>query len=131
MSTGATNPVALPYPNPDDPVRDGAQRIRELAEKVDRRVWYVTCWYRGFLTTDVNGATFLNYTSLVGMPNAGADIVGMLCTNVQSEDHQVYAVPGGTVPGALVWHTYRQIDRSAAANTGFIFAIQTICSVTT
>ena len=33
----STTPSGLPYPNPDDPVRDGSQRIRELAEAVDAR----------------------------------------------------------------------------------------------
>lgn len=34
----STTPSGLPYPNPDDPVRDGSQRIRELAEALEPRI---------------------------------------------------------------------------------------------
>ena len=60
MSVGYTQ-RGLPYPNPDDPVRDGAQRIKELAQTVDSWLLAARPWaWSGNLTTDANGAAQLS-----------------------------------------------------------------------
>lgn len=54
MST-STTPNGLPYPNPDDPVRDGSQRIRELAEALNPRTPYKVMVINGNYVVDNNG----------------------------------------------------------------------------
>lgn len=59
MSVGYT-PHGLQYPNADDPVRDGAQRIKELAGQIDTKLLYFNYWgWIGNLTTDAQGAAQL------------------------------------------------------------------------
>lgn len=60
MSTGTTTNTGLPYPNDDDPLRQGAQRIRELAQAIDTGHPVKTKWVRGFFASDAAGASQWN-----------------------------------------------------------------------
>lgn len=114
----STTPSGLPYPNPDDPVRDGSQRIRELAEALEPRNPYKVMVINGNYVVNSDGyfaitvpgsgiaAAMIGYIGIYGPIivngfNAGGPGMGFKVYNVVSGD----AIPNTTVPlmGALYY----------------------------
>lgn len=109
MSTGTTPNTGLPYPNDDDPLRQGAQRIRELAQAIDTGTPVRSKWVRAFFASDAAGASAWN---------SGVTPKAYF---VYPETDYALTTVGRIISGATVSWWLRALDTGAVtANSGVV-----------
>lgn len=105
--------TGLPYPLPSEPVRDGANAIKNLADAVDRRSPLAVKSYRGFIASNASGhVAYLTGAQQVrvfyGAPETG---------------YYLTLIPFSITGGWVEWTLFNLATGAPAANDGAVMDV--------
>jgi len=117
MGTGYT-PHGLPWPDPTNPVRDGATAIRTLAEYIDPRVpWECYATSGGWTTNQFGGIA-------IGSLPFNNVVLGVAQMRTSGPGAHIFLQSSNGAPASTYWvNAYNIDDGSSVVNTFIVIDV--------